>query len=206
MCLLIYGDDMTIKEVNAWIYHFGKKHTFWIICLFPFLITAFFIAIIINPANIVEYFNHELLLSYTPDRFTMPANEVMFKRTAIISFFAFYFTIFLIIYSNFLYINFIYYRFFQHKNRQTITKNFLLKMDDLIAFAKPVRLFIFFTIFMALGYWAYPTAVRTNEVELFKMSIGALGMWTLYFINITTSIWFYCGKRCKRNISITQED
>ena len=87
-----------------------------------------------------------------------------------------------------------------------ITKNFLLKMDNLIAFAKPVRLFVFATMFMALGYWAYPIAVRTNEVELFKMSIGALGTWTMYFVNITTSIWFYSAKIYKRNISTTQED
>lgn len=196
----------SLKKINAWTYHFGKRHIFLVICLFPFLITTFYIVIIIDLANIVEYFNHELLLSYTPDRFTMPANEVMFERTAIISFFNFYFTIFLIIYANFLYINMICYRFFQHENRQMITKNFLLKIDNLIAFAKPVRLFVFATMFMALGYWAYPIAVRTNEVELFKMSIGALGTWTMYFVNITTSIWFYSAKIYKRNISTTQED
>lgn len=197
---------ISLKKINAWTYHFGKRHIFLVICLFPFLITTFYIVIIIDLANIVEYFNHELLLSYTPDRFTMPANEVMFERTAIIGFFNFYFTIFLIIYANFLYINMICYRFFQHENRQMITKNFLLKIDNLIAFAKPVRLFVFATMFMALGYWAYPIAVRTNEVELFKMSIGALGTWTMYFVNITTSIWFYSAKIYKRNISTTQED
>lgn len=196
---------ISLKKINRFVYAFGKKNTAWLICPFPFLITAFYIMIIMDIANIAGYFNYELLLSYTPKRFTMPANEVMFERTAIISFFNFYFTVFLIIYANFLYINMIYYRFFQHESRQTITENFLLKIDDLIAFAKPVRLFIFVTIFMAVGHWAYRTAVRTNEVELFKMSIGALGMWTLYFINITTSIWLYSAKIYKRNLLTTQE-